>query len=54
MTASNEAIVPGGIYHIYNRGSNRENLFREERNYPYFLQLMEKHLAPMPKFMPIA
>lgn len=47
MTASNEAIVPGGIYHIYNRGNNRENLFREERNYPYFLQLMEKHLAPI-------
>lgn len=32
------------IYHIYNRGNNRENIFIEERNYPYFLQLYAKHL----------
>lgn len=32
------------IYHIYNRGNNRENIFIEDRNYPYFLQLYAKHL----------
>jgi putative transposase len=31
-------------YHIYNRGTNRENIFIEERNYEYFLKLYEKHI----------
>ena len=34
-------------YHIYNRGVNGENLFREERNYDLFLRLYEKHLSPV-------
>lgn len=28
----------GNYFHIYNRGVNGENLFREEKNYHYFLQ----------------
>jgi putative transposase len=35
------------FYHIYNRGTNRENIFIEERNYALFLNLFEKHLAPV-------
>ena len=34
----------GEIYHIYNRGNNRESLFKEERNYYYFMSLYEKYL----------
>jgi REP element-mobilizing transposase RayT len=34
-------------YHIYNRGNNRENLFKEERNYRYFLKLYAKHIEPI-------
>lgn len=34
-------------YHIYNRGTNRENIFVEERNYDLFLRLVEKHLLPV-------
>ncbi len=34
-------------YHIYNRGNNRENLFIEQRNYPYFLSLYKKHIEPV-------
>ena len=34
-------------YHIYNRGVNRENIFVEERNYALFLNLFEKHIAPV-------
>ena len=34
-------------YHIYNRGTNRENIFFEERNYDYFLQLYAKHIEPV-------
>ena len=35
----------GRFYHIYNRGVNREDIFRQERNYPYFLQLYARHVA---------
>jgi putative transposase len=34
----------GEIYHVYNRGNNRENIFIEERNYFYFMQLYEKYI----------
>ncbi len=37
----------GCIYHIYNRGNNRENLFFEERNYRFFLQLYARHIEPI-------
>ena len=37
----------GKYYHIYNRGNNRENIFVEERNYPYFLKLYAKHIEPV-------
>ena len=31
-------------YHIYNRGVNHENIFIEERNYFYFLNLYNKYI----------
>lgn len=34
-------------YHIYNRGINRENIFPEERNYGYFLNLYSKYIEPV-------
>ena len=34
----------GVYYHIFNRGTNRENVFIEERNYRYFLQLYLKYI----------
>ena len=37
----------GKYYHIYNRGNNRENIFVEERNYPYFLKLYAHHIEPI-------
>jgi putative transposase len=37
----------GSYYHIYNRGNNRENIFIEERNYRYFLQLYLKYIEPI-------
>ena len=33
-----EPLEEGNIYHIFNRGNNGENIFKEERNYSYFLQ----------------
>src|SRR5436190_23829542 len=40
-------LIPGMYYHIYNRGNNHENLFLEQRNYPYFLSLYAKHIEPV-------
>ena len=40
-------LEPGQYYHIYNRGVNRTNLFIEERNYAYFMQLYAKYIAPV-------
>jgi hypothetical protein len=33
-----QPLIEGQYFHIYNRGVNSENLFKEERNYYYFLQ----------------
>ena len=38
------ALSHGDHYHIYNRGNNRESIFREQRNYIYFLKLYEKYI----------
>jgi putative transposase len=40
-------LEPGGYFHIYDRGVNGENLFREERNYVYFLNLYVRHITPV-------
>ena len=32
------------FYHIFNRGNNRENIFKEEENYYYFLRQYEKYM----------
>jgi REP element-mobilizing transposase RayT len=37
----------GKVYHIYNRGINRETIFIEERDFHYFLKLYEKHIVPI-------
>jgi REP element-mobilizing transposase RayT len=40
-------ITHGTFYHIYNRGNNRENIFFQERNYAYFVDLWWKHISPI-------
>lgn len=37
----------GKVYHIYNRGINSENIFKEVENYPYFLKLYSNHIHPI-------
>ena len=39
-----EVLQPGNFYHIYNRGINSCNIFTEQRNYGYFIQLYEKYI----------
>lgn len=40
-------LTPNTFHHIYNRGVNGEHIFREERNYLYFLQRYAKHIEPV-------
>ncbi|WP_264551329.1 hypothetical protein [Flavobacterium sp. N2038] len=42
-----ENLESGKYYHIYNRGINSENLFKENRNHEYFLMLYNKHIDPI-------
>lgn len=42
-----QALEHGSYYHIYNRGINSDILFKENKNYEYFLQLYERHINPI-------
>lgn len=42
-----EPILSEQYYHIYNCGNNGENIFIQEENYPYFLELLKKHVIPV-------
>jgi len=35
------------IYHIYNRGNNRQKIFFSDRNYLYFIEKMKRQIAPV-------
>ncbi|MFA6128365.1 MAG: hypothetical protein WC699_13765 [Bacteroidales bacterium] len=37
----------GKVYHIYNRGVNRMNIFRTEANYEYYLKNYFERIGPM-------
>ncbi|MCF6181796.1 transposase [Lutibacter sp.] len=37
----------GHFYHVFNRGNNKENIFKTEDNYIYFLNLVKKYLLPI-------
>jgi putative transposase len=45
--ASPPPLAYNTYYHIYNRGNNRENIFKAEENYPFFLKLYAKHIYPI-------
>ncbi len=40
-----QPIIEGQFYHIYNRGVNGENLFKEKKNYYYFLDQYKFYCA---------
>jgi len=42
-----EPLTYGKFYHIYNRGINSCDLFYENTNYEYFLELYDKHISPV-------
>ena len=40
-----DVLEPDYFYHIFNRGNNKETLFKEHANYVYFLKLVKRHLC---------
>ena len=40
-------LQPERYYHVFNRGNNREDLFREARNYAFFLDRYAHHVGPV-------
>lgn len=47
MKTNIEPLAPDTYYHIYNRGINGENIFKEERNYKYFLEKYALYISPI-------
>jgi len=39
------SFLPGEFYHVYNRGNNKQAIFREDDNYIYFLQKIKKEIS---------
>ena len=37
-------LTEGGIYHVFNRGNNREVIFPRRQNYLYFLECVQKYI----------
>lgn len=47
MKTNTDPLFPERYYHIYNRGINGQDLFKEEKNYSYFLQKYFKFVLPV-------
>jgi len=41
--------IPDAYYHVYSRGINRQNIFREASDKDYFLYLISRHLSVKPQ-----
>lgn len=39
-------LLTNEVYHLYNRGNDRQLLFYQPHNYRHFLQMMKHHLVP--------
>ena len=38
--------INDGLYHIYNRGNNKQRIFFNDNNYLYFLKKVRKEMVP--------
>ena len=43
----NEHLINGKVYHIYNRGNNKRDLFAETADYEHFLSLYDRFVTPV-------
>ena len=39
-------LIEGEIYHVFNRGNNKQRIFFKPENYAYFLKGIERYLLP--------
>ena len=42
--------IPGGYYHVYNRGVDKRNIFKDEQDYCVFLHFLKVYLSPNLKY----
>ncbi|MBU0694898.1 MAG: hypothetical protein KKE39_00005 [Bacteroidetes bacterium] len=49
MKSNIDLLEPGSYYHIFNRGINKESVFKERKNYAYFLEKCMKYIHPIAK-----
>ena len=42
-----EPLIPGKYYHIYNHANGNEQLFREDKNYLFFLLKVKENIVPV-------
>lgn len=47
MKTNSTPFLSNKIYHVYHRGVNGENIFKEERNYIYFLKKFTQYISPI-------
>lgn len=40
-------LIPNQVYHIFNRAIGNEKLFKEDKNYFFFLQKYKQHIFPV-------
>lgn len=40
-------LTENNIYHVFNRGNNKQKIFFSAENYPYFLYKTEKYIKPV-------
>ena len=43
--------TPENVYHIYNRGNNKQPIFFDDRNYRFFLNKINKQLSPISELL---
>ncbi|MBL0342861.1 MAG: hypothetical protein IPP71_19440 [Bacteroidetes bacterium] len=46
MGCPRDLLKPNKLYHIFNHANGKDKLFKEERNYPFFMKKIEKWILP--------
>lgn len=49
MANPRESFESDAIYHIYNHGNGDDLIFRENKNYRFFLERFRKYISPIAK-----
>lgn len=46
MSSNIQPLIPGSIYHVFNRAVGNENLFRKEEDYYKWIEYFKKYVIP--------